>query len=60
MRMRKGTAGRHAILALVMSSVVCPSPAEDDGIPWLSNYQEAIQEAKRTQKPVFLEFRCEP
>ena len=26
----------------------------------LDNYREIIQEAKRTQKPIFLEFRCEP
>ena len=33
-------------------------------LPWnpgltLDNYQEALKEAKRTQKPIFLEFRCE-
>lgn len=26
---------------------------------WFSNYDEAIQEAKNTQKPIFLEIRCE-
>ena len=36
------------------------SLAQDDEIRWLDNYREAIQEAKRTQKPIFLEFRCEP
>jgi hypothetical protein len=34
--------------------------AQEDEIRWLDNYREAIQEAKRTQKPIFLEFRCEP
>jgi hypothetical protein len=34
--------------------------ADDDGIYWLDNYAEAIQEAKRTGRPIFLEFRCEP
>ncbi len=34
--------------------------AQDDGIQWLSSYKEAIAEAKRTGKPIFLEFRCEP
>ena len=34
--------------------------AQDGEIHWLDNYQETIQEAKRTQKPIFLEFRCEP
>jgi hypothetical protein len=34
--------------------------AQDDEINWLENYSEAIREAKRTSKPIFLEFRCEP
>jgi len=34
--------------------------AQSDDIRWIDNYREAIQEAKRTQKPIFLEFRCEP
>jgi hypothetical protein len=34
--------------------------AHGDDIRWIDNYREAIQEAKRTGKPVFLEFRCEP
>jgi len=34
--------------------------AQDNEIRWLDNYRETIEEAKRTQKPVFLEFRCEP
>jgi uncharacterized protein YyaL (SSP411 family) len=32
----------------------------DDTIEWLDNYQEAIQQAKATGKPIFLEYRCEP
>ena len=34
--------------------------AQDEGIQWLSSYKEAVAEAKRTGKPIFLEFRCEP
>ena len=33
--------------------------AQEEGIQWLDNYAKAIEEAKRTQKPIFLEFRCE-
>ena len=33
--------------------------AEDDGVYWQDKYSDAIKEAKRTQKPIFLEFRCE-
>ena len=31
----------------------------DDGITWLGDYGEAIHQAKQTNKPIFLEFRCE-
>jgi len=34
--------------------------AQDEELRWLDNYRDAVQEAKRTQKPIFLEFRCEP
>jgi len=50
----------YAILACVAGFVVGPLLAEDDEIYWLENYGEALREAKRTQKPIFLEFRCEP
>ncbi|MBV6432125.1 MAG: hypothetical protein IANPNBLG_02261 [Bryobacteraceae bacterium] len=43
-------------LALFATSALT---AQDEGIPWLDNYQAALREAKRTQKPIFLEFRCE-
>ena len=33
--------------------------AQEEGIHWLDSYKEALKEAKRTQKPIFLEFRCE-
>jgi len=49
-----------AILACVVPSVVGPLLAQDEEIYWLENYSEAIREAKRTQKPIFIEFRCEP
>ena len=31
-----------------------------DAVEWLDNYQEAIQLAKSSGKPIFLEYRCEP
>jgi hypothetical protein len=33
--------------------------AQDDGIQWLGSYREALQQAKQTRKPIFVEFRCE-
>jgi hypothetical protein len=50
----------YAVLAGVLGSIWAPLLAQDDGIYWLDNYGEAIREARRTQKPIFLEFRCEP
>ena len=50
----------YAILACVAGSAVGPLLAQEDEMYWLDSYAEAIREAKRTQKPIFLEFRCEP
>jgi len=38
---------------------VTPVLAEQENVDWTDNYQQAIAEAKRTNKPIFLEFRCE-
>ena len=40
--------------------VVRPLAAQDGGIFWFNNYEDALQEAQRTGKPIFLEYRCEP
>lgn len=54
------TGMRKAVLALMAAMLAAPGlRAADEGIQWLDNYQEALREAKRTQKPIFLEFRCE-
>jgi hypothetical protein len=50
----------YAILVCLVGSAVGPLMAQEDEMYWLDNYAEAIREAKRTQKPIFLEFRCEP
>ena len=42
-----------------MWSTVGRSEAQDDRIYWLRSYGEALREARQTQKPIFLEFRCE-
>jgi hypothetical protein len=38
---------------------LAPPARAQEGISWLDNYQEALKEAKKTGKPIFLEFRCE-
>jgi uncharacterized protein YyaL (SSP411 family) len=42
-----------------VAASLCSSVYAQEGINWLDNYQAALEEAKRTQKPIFLEFRCE-
>ena len=49
---------RLAFFALV-ACLASALPAQGDDISWHDNYDEAIREAKRTGKPIFLEFRCE-
>ncbi|MCC6393853.1 MAG: hypothetical protein IT167_24865 [Bryobacterales bacterium] len=47
------------LLFLALSTGPALLPAQDEGIPWFDNYKAALQEARRTRKPIFLEFRCE-
>ena len=52
----------HKLFVRLFALLVCiagSSIAQDDGINWLGDYREAIRQAKETQKPIFLEFRCE-
>ena len=46
-------------LSLLIAFCVVPVLVQEDTVGWLDNYKEAILEARRTQKPIFLEFRCE-
>jgi len=49
-----------ALLALLLPSASFSQEAEDGFIGWFENYDDAIAEAKKTGKPIFLEFRCSP
>jgi hypothetical protein len=44
-----------ALLALL----TCTTAAADQYVEWRNNYKEALQEARQTRKPLFVEFRCE-
>ncbi len=48
-------------LGMLLACAIAPMGVrgEDNFINWRSNYQDALREARETQKPVFLEFRCE-
>ncbi len=66
--MRKQRLVLYALLAGVVGTALSQPghrmqrrlSAQEDGIGWLSNYQEAVRQARETGKPIFLEFRCEP
>ena len=60
MRMHARTIALYALFGCLVGSVVPPSLAQNDRLYWLNNYEEALREAKKTQQPIFLEFRCEP
>ncbi len=51
--------GLFALVACFVLFLLNPLPVQGDDISWYDNYDEAIREAKRTGKPIFLEFRCE-
>ena len=57
------TALRLLQLCLVAFLAFYSSPVsaqeEEDTVEWLDNYDKAVLEAKRTNKTIFLEFRCE-
>lgn len=45
---------------MLILSFTAALSAQDDMIYWIDNYPEAIEEARKSGKPLFLEFRCEP
>lgn len=51
---------RFAVILLLSFAALAQTKPADDEIVWLDNYQAALQEAKKTGKPIFLEYRCEP
>ncbi len=57
--MKKAVLFLQTVLTAVFFLAAGPLPADDETVDWLDNYKKAIEEAKRTQKPIFLEFRCE-
>ena len=46
---------KFAVLALLTCSIA----SADQYVEWRTNYQEALQEARQSRKPLFVEFRCE-
>ena len=57
--MQKIFPGALCLLASAVAFLTPPAQAQDDSVYWFSDYREALRQAKQTQKPIFLEFRCE-
>ncbi len=54
---------RIGTLALLVSLAILPPStpsAAEEAVGWIASYEEALEEARRTGKPIFLEFRCAP
>jgi hypothetical protein len=47
---------RLIALAVLVAPVVF---AQEQFVDWQTNYRQALTDAKASNKPVFLEFRCE-
>lgn len=48
------------LMVLISAALVANAGAHDRNIYFHEEYQKALQEARLTQKPIFLEFRCAP
>jgi GMP synthase-like glutamine amidotransferase len=59
MTTRKKQLGICALLAWALGFAGGPARAQDEAVNWLGDYQEGVQEAKQTGKPLLVEFRCE-
>lgn len=49
----------YALLACSLAVVTFQLQAEDNEINWLGSYSDALAQARRENKPIFIEFRCE-
>ena len=58
-KQRRRFLGSCLLLSSLAAAVCGALRAQDEGINWLGNYQEALRQARETHKPIFLEFRCE-
>ena len=59
MRIRERRLGLYALLACLPGFVTVPLRADDNEINWLGSYRDALRQARESNKPIFLEFRCE-
>jgi len=52
---------RLLALPFLIATLLTPTIAfAEEAVGWITSYEEALEEARRTGKPIFLEFRCGP
>jgi len=49
----------YLVIAFLVISLAALAQTQEDGIYWYGDYAKALQHAKETGKPLFIEFRCE-
>lgn len=47
-------------LAVSAGGLLAERAAAKEAVVWIESYEEAIELARKTGKPIFLEFRCAP
>ncbi len=51
---------RRAGCVLAIGLLVTGAASAKEAVTWIESYDEALAEARRTGKAIFLEFRCAP
>ena len=49
-----------ALAALVSGTLAAENSSGGQAVTWIESYDEAVEVARATGKPIFLEFRCAP
>ena len=48
------------LLAASAGGLLADRASAKEAVVWIESYEEAIEVARKTGKPIFLEFRCAP
>ena len=48
------------LLAASAGGLVADRASAKEAVVWIESYEEAIEVARKTGKPIFLEYRCAP
>lgn len=59
-RRRLSRAARALLVLAVLSLYASTLLAQSQELFWHQNYEDALEEARSTGKPIFLEYRCSP